>query len=314
MDQLMQTIEEFQTSQIIITAVKLDLFSKLEEKNYSIEELSKKTNLSKEGLERVLTALEDISLISSKKKSGGKQYFTTKLATKCFGNDGILKNWVKHQGTLYSIWENLPSSIRSGKPILKKTHDIDVQSYALGLLENYSLNQKKIHDVVKLDGPILDIGGGAGHFLMEALRENKKLTGYLLDRKDITNIAKNQISKNKLQKRISIITGDALKTKWPKQIKTILISNMLHGRTKEDVQKIIKKSYYSLNKGGKLLINEWIKGTHYDVSRFDINMFLCSNGSIRTKDELKKIVKNNGFKNLKWKKLSHTHQVLICEK
>lgn len=312
--QIMETVEAFQTSQIIITAIKLDLFTKLDGNFFSVKELSKSTKLSNKGLERLLTALEYVSLINSKTQNKKKIFSTSKLATKCFGKDGILKNWVKHQASLYSIWNELPKAIKSGKPVLEKTHDIDVESYALGLMESYLLYKKSLHNVINLQSPILDIGGGAGHILIRLLIDNKDLTGYILDRKDITTFTKKQIKKFGLEKRISVISGNALTLQWPKKIRSIIISNVLHGRAEQDSKKIVKNAFLALDKGGQIVINEWIKGSHYDVSLFDLNMLVCSKGEVKTKEEIENIVKWAGFTILKWKKFTHTNWVLLAVK
>lgn len=312
--QIMKSVEDFQTSQIIITAVKFDLFTKLDGKYFSVKELTIKTKLSKRGLERLIDALEDISLLKSKLKKGIKYYSSTKLATKCFGVNGVLKNWVKHQATLYSIWNNLSLSVKSGKPALEKTHDIDVKSYALGLMESYLLSKNKIHNILKLQSPVLDVGGGTGHFLINAFLQKKSLKGFIIERNDISPLTKNQIKKFRLEKRLSVLSGNALSMNWPKKMKTILISNVLHGKTEIEVKKLIQKAFSSLDSTGKVVINEWIKGSHYDSSLFDLNMLLCSKGQVNTKSQIEKLAKNAGFINLKWKQFTHTNWILIASK
>src|SRR5438876_467893 len=170
---LMNLVEVYQTSQAIMTANKLGIFRALESGHNTVNRVAGKLRLSNRGVERLLQSLASLGIIRSEDgPSGSIHYGLTPLGRDSFGSDGKITAWTEHYRTLFQLWSELPTSIERGTAILKRTHDIDVDSYARGLMESYLLTQRKLHDVVDLDGDVrlLDMGGGAGHYTILAVK------------------------------------------------------------------------------------------------------------------------------------------------
>jgi protein-L-isoaspartate O-methyltransferase len=312
----MQLIEKYQQSQLLITANELKIIPLLLSGVETAEELTSKLKVSTRGVERLLFALKNLGLVTIAKQrhTASLRFKPTKLATQCFGNNGLIRNWTAHQGTLFRLWADLPRSIRDDAPLLRDTHDIDVESYAKGLMEQYELSPRKLHDIIDLRGhaKLLDIGGGVGHYSIMAALDNKELRASIFDKPEIAEIARHMVSQYHLESRISVIEGDAIKSAWPPGHNVILLSNILHGRDIPDAQRLLSKAYSSLQEGGRIIVNEWIKGSGQDASLFDLTMLLCTpKGRLWTKDELLKLVREAGFnKKHRWTRLDGTHWVI----
>lgn len=313
-NEIMNLLGKYQHAQVLITANKLGIFSLLESGIKSTDYIANRLSISKRGVVRLVETLEEMGLIQS--IQGPKNHTkikATKTALQCFGKNGLIKNWTMHHGTLYDLWDDLPESLRKGKPILKNTHDIDVQAYARGLTESYLLQPKKLHKIINLKGKIkmLDMGGGAGHYTILAAMNNPQLYGTIFDRSEIIKITKQMIRKYHLEKRISILEGDAIKSNWKGGYDVILLSNILHGKSESEVKQLLLKVFQTLTPDGRILINEWIKGSHIDASLFNLTMLLCTkNGQVWDRKKLFELVREAGFTHPKYKRLDQTNGVI----
>ena len=305
-------IEGYQKSQVLITAVELGIFKMLEEKPTSLNKIAQKLAIPERPLHSLLEALRELDMV--KRNGNTLEYSATDISIQCFGEKGCIRNWTSHQGALFGLWVNLPMVIKSNKPILKKTHDINVEAYEKGLVEEYLLSSPKLHEVVTLSGSLtmLDAGGGLGIYSVFAALENPSLKAVVFDRPEVIVLAKELIKQYQVESQVSTQKGDLLKDNWPGNQNVVLVSNVLHGKSFEEAQIIVSKAFNALSPGGRILVNERIRNFDPEASFFDLNMLLCTlDGGVRDKDEISQLVKNVGFTSITWQKLNHTHWTLV---
>lgn len=308
---LNQIIQNYQYSQIIQTAVELEIFKILEKDYMNIQEISKKLVVSERSVKSLLLLLEKMKLLKSRGNTQN-EYKATKISIENFGSDGKWIHWTLHQKTLYSIWGNLSDSIKNNSPFLQSSHDFNIEHYVLGLRELYISYSKKIHDIINLQGKlkILDVGGGAGHFTSTAIEHNPAIEGTIIEKKEIIEIVKKKITPS-YTKNINYIEGDALVIDWPTSYDVVLLSNILHGKSDKECMQLITKAHHSLKPGGRIVINDLTEFQNIETALFDLTMLLCtSNGRIRNKKEIGDMVSLVGFREKNWKRLSKTNWIL----
>ena len=104
----------FQKSSILQAAVKLDVFSQIEDKGAKLSFLAKKMRCEERGLSILLDALAGLELIT---KKGGKYYNSAdskKYLVK--GSDSYYGYMIEFDALQWPFWGNLPESVLTGKP------------------------------------------------------------------------------------------------------------------------------------------------------------------------------------------------------
>jgi len=180
-------------------------------------------------------------------------------------------------------------------------------------MESYLISPWKLHKVIDLTGDIrmLDVGGGAGHLTVLAAVNNKKLRGTIFDRPEIIRIARNIIHDYDLERRISLFPGNILQTRWPNGFNTILLSNVLHGKSDLEAEKIFARAAKALDYGGRIFVNESIRGANKASSLLDLTLMLCTReGRLRSRQELSGFALRAGFGHLVWKRLDGAHWLM----
>ncbi|MEO9321524.1 MAG: methyltransferase [Nitrososphaera sp.] len=314
---VMQLIEKYEQAQVIMAANELEIIPLLEHEQSNSEELSLRLKVSERGIERLLLALKDLGLVKGSPASGSRiRYRPTRLGIECFGINGKIRNWTAHHKNLFRSWASLSESIRTDAPILKNTHDLNVASYAYGLMELYLLQYRKLQDVVNLRGKIklLDVGGGLGHYTILAAIDNPSLNATIIDRTEIALLTRKVIKEYHLEQRISVIPGDLLLSKWPNDFNVALISNVLHGKSRNEARQLASKTFDALHRNGKIIINEWIKGSQM-ANLFDLNMLICTrDGHVWNKHQLRDLVLSVGFSRPRWRKFNTLNWILEAVK
>lgn len=311
---IMDLIEQYQASQLFIIAERIGLFIILHKKPLTLDVLAQKLNIPKRGLERLLDALVSLEIVQCIENNKQKKYVATEIAIECFGKEGKIKNWTLHQGTLFKLWANLYEAMKFDKPLLKRTHDIDVEAYGQGLVETYRLSSPKLHEVVSLEGKLrlLDAGGGLGIYSILAALKNPSLKAIIYDREDMVTQANELIKQYSLEKQVFTQVGDLLKDEWPKNQDIVLISNVLHAKSLSESELILSKAFNTLSPNGRVVVKEWVANNNPKIKYFNLTMLLCTKeGRVLNQKEIINLVSSAGFKDLSWLKLNEIEAVLI---
>ena len=124
---------------------------------------------------------------------------------------------------------------------------------------------------------MLDLGGGIGTYAVSFCKRYSGLHGVVFDLPDVARLARRNIQKAGLQKRVSVAAGECLADDLPTgPFDLVFISNLLHIYNKADCKRIVKKAVSVLAKGGTLVVHDYIFGIgdSVSVSLFDMTMLI----------------------------------------
>jgi len=307
------TIEQYQEARILITAVEIRLFEVLGKEPLSLDALSQNLSIPQRSLKHLLDVLVFLDMVRYAENNGRERYIATDIAIQCFGPEGTIRNWALHQGMLYKLWTDLDKALKSGRPLLKHTHDIDVEAYAKGLADAYISSSPKVHEVVDFGGnlKILDAGGGSGIYSILAALGNPSLRAIVYDREEMVIQARKLIEQHSIGGQVSTLVGDLLKDDWPGEQDVVLISNVIHGKSPSEAQILLSKAFVALRPGGRIVLNEWVPD-NLRSRCFDLNMLVCTlRGRVFAPEELTNLAVNAGFGNIITKRLNETHAILV---
>ncbi len=150
---------------------------------------------------------------------------------------------------------------------------------------------------------VLDIGGGSGAFSMEFVSRKPEIEATVFDLPNVVPITQKFIEKEGFSDRIKTHTGDYTKDELPKGFDLVFLSAIIHSNSLEINQELIIKCYKSLNKNGKIVIQDWIMNNDRTQPTpgavFAINMLVGTEaGDCFTEQEVTEMLTAAGFKNI----------------
>ncbi|MFC1507506.1 methyltransferase [Thermoproteota archaeon] len=264
----------FWDSKTLLTAVKLEIFTKLGADKFSADEIKAELRLHGRGIYDFLDSLVSLGFLK-REEILEKAHYSNTEETKAF----LDKDSPQYIGgffelandRLYKFWGDLEEGLRTGKPqnelkvsdkrvfeamyanpiVLKQF----IQAMSASQIGSFIDFAKKF-DFSKYN-TLCDIGGANGHLSIQVALNNEHMICSTLDLPPVEPIAKETIEKFGLSSRISTISGDFFKDDFPKA-DVIIMGNILHDWNLENKKYLIQKAYDALPARGALVAIESI--------------------------------------------------------
>jgi len=302
-NELRETVVAFQKSRIILTAYELDIFTFIGAKSLRSETISQELNLNKNATERLLNALVSLQLIQKKNEN----YSNSEDSLNFLSNDSTAyMAGLMHSNHLWNTWSHLTDVVKTGKvaqtdKINERGEEwLDAFIHAMHYRgKKQAPSQVSVIDLQNVES-VLDVGGGSGCFSMEFLKRKPGLKATIFDLPNVVPISKKIVEKEGYTNRITYHTGDYTLDELPRGYDLVFLSAIIHSNSSETNEALVKKCYNSLNKGGKIVIQDWImndsKTEPSQGAIFSINMLVgVEGGDCYSENEVSDWMKNAGF-------------------
>ena len=287
---IMQIGMGFWASKTLLTAVKLELFTRLAPRPLTAKEIKYEICLHERGLYDFLDTLVALGFLQ---KSGNK---STAVYSNSADTDLFLdKNKLSYMGgllemannRLYPFWNFLEEGLRTGNP------QNEIRTGRLSLFEEIYSDIDKTREFVNAMGGIqtgnfitfakkfdfsgyktlCDIGGAGAILSAQVVSHNPHMKSISFDLPPVSPIALENISKMGLASRVNIKSGDFFADPFPKA-DVITMGNILHDWGTRDKKKLIGKAYDALPEGGALVVIENIIDDERRENAFGLMMSL----------------------------------------
>jgi hypothetical protein len=248
-------------TKILLTAVRLDIFSALEGKPKTAREVAARIGAHEPTLALLLNALVAMRLV--KKEEGSYANSSTadthlvRHAPQYIGHllllhDAEWNNWGKLEETVRTgsrlvdrhVFETDPEL---GGNVLAVLHRIGRQS-GPEFAKRFPLNNGKPH--------LLDLGGGAGTNAIAFCQIYPELTATVFDLPATLRLTEKTIKDAGLESRIALRAGDFNSDGLGGPYDIVLMSDILHYQTFDTNQALVKKAYDHLVPGGRIIIKD----------------------------------------------------------
>lgn len=247
-------------TKILLTAVRLDVFSVLNGKPKTAAETAARVGAHEPTLVLLLNALVAMGLLM---KSAG-----------LYGNSGTAEaHLVRHSpqyiGHLlllhdaeWNNWGHLEETIRSGKRTVDRhvfETDPDLGANVLAVLHRIGRQSgPELAKRLRLEGPqhLLDLGGGAGTNAIAFCQVYPGLTATVFELPATLTLTEKTVKDAGLESRISLRGGDFNRDGLGGPYDVVLMSDILHYQTFETNLALVKKVYDHLTPGGRLVIKD----------------------------------------------------------
>ena len=296
----------FQKSRILLSGFELDIFTNIEESGSDSNQIVKRLHLDEHACERLLNALVSLGFLSKR----NELFFNTEesfsyLSKKSPGYLGGLM----HSNHLWNTWSNLTKVVRTGTSANPSEINERGEDWLFAFIS-------AMHDRAKKQAPeqlanidlsdtksILDIGGGSGAYSMQFLSDKPGIEATVFDLPNVIPVTKKFIDKEGFAGKIKTHTGDYTTDDLPKGFDLVFLSAIIHSNPLETNRKLIKKCFASLNKNGRIVIQDWIMNNDrtqpVSGAIFAVNMLVGTEaGDCFTEKEVTAMLSDAGFKNI----------------
>ena len=249
-------------SQVFLTAVELNVFTKLKEPK-TAEALSMELGTHQELTHRFLDILAALGVLAKH----GNQYITVPSVAP-FLIEGEpynlnLKHYWEHVSEERDDWVNLKQILKtnhSSRPDISAIHEHKFDSDLIGWIARWTMLgrlQATLKVVSKLSEfknarRLIDLGGGHGLFAIGFAQENPKLEAIVFDQPEVTKITQEYIAKYGMQDRVRTIAGDFTKDDLGSNY-DIAFESLAHYEPKERMIAFYRRVHAVLNDSGLLI-------------------------------------------------------------
>jgi precorrin-6B methylase 2 len=247
-------------TKILLTAVKLDVFSALDGKPKTAREVAGRIGAHEPTLTLLLNALVALRLLTKE----GDLYGNSSAAEKHLVRHS--SQYIGHLLLLHDAewnnWGKLEETIRTGRrPVDRHVFETDPELGSNVLAVLHRIGQQSGPDLakrLKLGGRerMLDLGGGAGTNAIAFCRVYPELTATVFDLPATLRLTEKTVKEAGLESRIALIPGDFNRDALGGPYDVALMSDVLHYQTFESNAALAGKVFAHLAPGGRLVIKD----------------------------------------------------------
>lgn len=247
-------------TKILLTAVKLDVFSALNGKELTAHELAEQVHVDEAALELLMNALVAMRVLSKV----SDRYANTQVA-----RTHLVKSASSYVGHLLLLhdaewqnWGRLEEAIRSGRsPARGHVFETDPTLGANVLTVLDRIGQQSGPGLAKrLDlkeaRTLLDLGGGAGTNAIACCNQYPQLQATVFDLPKTLKTTQRVVNEAGLEGRIGLRPGNFNDDALGGPYDVILMSDILHYQDHDANASLVQKCFTHLNRGGRLIIKD----------------------------------------------------------
>jgi hypothetical protein len=269
---ILQTAFAFWSSKVLLTAVEMDLFTRLGGARMTGQELGEALGLHPRGVPDFLDSLVAMRFLDREGDGAGARYGNTPAGALYLDRKspryigGILEML---NARLFRFWHDLPEALRTGKPQNEIKHsqkpmfeelysDLPRLEQFMGAMTGLSrLNFEAFAERFDFS-PFrthCDVGGAMGLLAMEVAKRHPHIRGISFDLPAVEPVARKAIAAAGLSDRIATAAGDFFVDPLPKA-DLITMGMILHDWNLEKKMHLIRAAYDALPEGGALVAIE----------------------------------------------------------
>jgi SAM-dependent methyltransferase len=321
-EKIREMAASFQRSRIILTGTELDIFTNIDKRGNTSLQVANKLQLNERSCERLLNALTSLGLLTKRESL----FFNTEESfTFLSRNSADYSGGILHLNHLWNTWSHLTNVVRTGISAQPEEVNDRGEKWLFPFIN-------AMHDRAKKQAPyqladidlseiesVLDVGGGSGAYSMEFVSRKNGIQATVFDLPNVVPITKQFIAREGFSDKIQIVTGDYVTDDLPGGFDMVFLSAIIHSNSMEVNQGLITKCYGSLNKNGKIIIQDWImnddRTSPIGGAIFAINMLVgTEGGDCFTEKEVSGMLDRAGFTRIRRREFNSGLSQMTAEK
>ena len=290
-------------SQVLFSALELNLFGHLEKKPCTADTLAENAGCRAEPLLRMLYAMTRMGLVQE-----FDSFFCNTQVTSLFlvpGKPEYMGEFFLYRKYMQPRWEELTDRVRLTPLPEPEALSYEERNFRYVAAMDTLICQKapQIAGIVAKEAvkeSVIDIGGGAGSLIRAIQNKIPGLSGVLFDIPEVVDAAGRIYPDESQWQRIQKMAGDFRSHTFDQTYSLVCMGNFLHAYGRQEAEEIFKKAAGLAARDGLSLIHDYFpdrkgvcpqKGALYDLSM----MLNTYNGTCHTSETVIQWCKNAGF-------------------
>lgn len=274
-DQFRDAVYGFRIPRILLSALELDVFSKMEQQAWTLPALAKQLKGSRRGVDILCRNLASLGLLNKT----GTRYRSSRMAQRFLNKHspefrGAYLDLLQRQ---WQEWSTLTMGFKTGRPLGDKGPETPEyrESFTWAMHERSLESAKQVARQLSLKHAksILDLGGGPGTYTLNFLQRHAGLVGTILDRPAALDVARVLAKRYRLQSRVSFVPGDFLTQPIPGTYDVVWYSNVLHIYSPKENLRVFRKIRRALAPKGRILIQDTFLQNSQKLFPLEANVF-----------------------------------------
>lgn len=304
---IMRVATGFMAAKHLFAANELGLFESLAESPATLDALAARTGLTRRAARISADAMVALGLLEREDDLYRNSETT---ATFLAGRPGpdlrpFLRFWDRLS---YPTWQTFAQALASGPTEEIITLEDELQQVAAAGIEAILAGPAnalgRVVDLATCDR-LLDVGGGTGSWSIALAAQYPQLRATVLELPAVAQVAGERIASAGLERRIDVVTGDALHDELPTGYDTFLVANVVHYWSPETNRALLRRVRSAAAPGARLLLADfWTDPTHTEpvvaalmAGEFAVHL---REGDVYSVDEVRAWLADTG-----WRFLSH---------
>lgn len=326
-DRIQDTLYAFMRSQILFSAIDLDIFSLIASGVNTLEGMLAQLEADERGLRILLNGLVGVGLLQ---KQPDETFKLPVDAAKYLVKESpsYMGGMVHHCKRLYENWSMLTDAVRAGQPVGGAHSLAQLETFFSELVKglyvsNYPTAQR-MADMLEVEKApagleILDVAGGSAVWSIAMLEKNTKSHATVLDLPSVVNVAEEYVQQHHLEGRFIYLPGDLEDVSLgPSRYDIAIMANICHALGPIATKKAIQKLAKAMKPSGRLVIVDFVP----DNARaqvgwpliFGVNMLITTpEGDVFTRADYERWLKDAGFTSVSTKEVDADVTAIIAE-
>jgi ubiquinone/menaquinone biosynthesis C-methylase UbiE len=326
-DRIQDTLYAFTRSQILFTAIDLDLFSHIAQGCNRLDALVERLGVSERGLRMLLNGLVGIGFLQVELDNGytlppDAAHFLVKE------NDTYLGGMVHHCKRLYENWSLLTEAVDSGQPVGGAQSLAQLEAYFSELVKGLYVSNyptaRKLADALGCGKAhhglsVLDVAGGSAVWSIAMLEKDPESRATVMDFPSVIHVAEEYVAHHGLSACYSYLPGDLEEIVLPpSQFDLAVLANICHTLGPVATEKTILKLAETIKPGGRLAIVDFVPDDLRSQPGwpmiFGVNMLITSpEGDVFTAGEYRQWLHSAGFSRVTFQEIDKEVTAIIAE-
>ena len=297
-------VNSYKLTCLLITANNIGIFNCLNENAKHLEQIAHETNLLSERIEPILNALVFNKIISIKETGYYLDtYKNVLLKDSKFNQTG----YIDFAQTIMQKYNYLTNAIKDKSFSFTSFNELtekQIESFMKGMHTNAIPQAEYISYNYSFDNHrILDVGAGAGTYLITVAKQYKSVTGKMIDLPQVSKIQNINIEIENLQDRLVSIPCD-YNVDFPcETYDDVFLFAIVHQEPKENLKKLFDNIYKVLKPNGRLFLTSFFLNEDKISPEFSVQFAVemlanTKNGKVYTHCEIKKMLEDSKYSNI----------------
>ena len=313
---LFDLVAGFVYSQLLLACVQLRLFDRLAQAPMTAAELAQEGQMPLLSAERLLEAASALDLVQARgaQEDGQQRYGLGPLGAAMVGNTAVAA-MIEHHHALYADLADplaLLRSERGGGALSRYWAYAEssepgalpgqaVAPYSALMSASQPLIAGQVLDAYAIGRHrcLLDLGGGEGVFVANALARAPRLKAMVFDLPAVADSARRHLAQQGLGDRAQAFGGDFLRDALPAGADVVSLVRVIYDHDDEPALAILRAARSALPVGGTLLLAEPMAGAAgaepMGAAYFGMYLMAMGSGRSRTSAELTVLLQQAGF-------------------